>query len=155
MANFDQPRRGSAAANALQSLYNIGGNTTISEWMRTIRWRQSRMQFCRSVVDSLERAWLIKVVGEQCESLPAARQYLGIPATTPAPVPAEPVAPRTAISFRPMQRSRSPMVIRPGAFDFREHPSRIGDDLVAYKGPGGFSGAALENDLDSCRTGRA
>lgn len=133
MANFDHPRRGSAAATALQSLYNVGGKITISEWMRVVKWKQSRMQFCRTVVDSLERAWLIQVSGEQCLTLPAARQYLGIPSSTLAPTQAEPVAPRTAMPFRPMQRSRSPMVIRDGAFDYRNHPSRMGDASVPYR----------------------
>lgn len=142
MANFDMPRAGSAAANALATLYNMGGKGRVSAWLELAGWKQSQLLFCRNVVDRLERCWLIRVEGDVCDVTRAGRDHLGIAPDEPAPVPPVPVGPRYVAPMRPLNvaRVRPPRVMRPGSMDFQTIPSRIANQSVAYKGPGGFAG---------------
>jgi hypothetical protein len=143
MSNHELPRRGSAAATGLITLQGMGGMATVSAWLRAKGWRASRALFFSDVVDRLMRAQLVILEGERFIITNAGYKYLGVKIEGEAEAPATPVGPRYAAPMRALNigRHRPARIIRPGSMDFREIPSRIGDDLVAYKGPRGFSGA--------------
>lgn len=145
MANFELPRRGSVAANALSALHSIGGTASIRTLMRVTSTKKTRSDFCHLVVDRLVRSSLINEAGDELQLTDEGKRYLGSFAK-PEDEPSGPVvAPRYVPPFRARtQRSACATVFRAGAFDYRDHPSRIGDDRVDYKGPTGYSGATTE-----------
>lgn len=130
MANRDLPRRGSRPANALSSLLSMGGKATVSELYRLAGKAISRNDFEMLVVEQLTFYGLIKNAGGEVALTDAGRAYLGV--AKPAEVYVGKVAePRVGTGFKPL-RARSAMVIREGAFDYRNFPSRIGDTYLPF-----------------------
>ena len=145
MANHELPRRGSAAATGLITLQGMGGMAMVSAWLRAKGWRASLALFHSDVVDRLVRAQLVVVEGQRLIITDAGYKYLGITVGGNADAPAAaPTGPRYAAPKRTLDvgRHRPARVIRPGSMDYRDIPSRMGDELVPYRGPIGFSGAA-------------
>jgi hypothetical protein len=143
MVNCDHPRRGTAAANAVGALHSIGGTASIRTLMKVTGTKKTRAEFCQSVVDRLVRSSLVNEVGDELQLTDEGKRYLGHIAK-PEEAPAGPVvAPRYVHPIQPLnlRRHRPARVIRDGSLDFRAAPSLIGDQVVAYKGPGGFAGA--------------
>ena len=146
MASHELPRKGSAAANGLITLNGMGGVAPAATWRRTAGWKGTAHQFKANVVERLLLSGLISENDIQYVVTAAGRKFLGLTQDADDEQLGVPAGPRHApspLSRAPLGRSRSPMVIRDGAFDYRDHPSRIGDDRLAYKGPGSFAGAAL------------
>jgi len=141
MANRELPRRESASHLALRALQNIGGVAAVSEIMRVRDWRGTQIGFCRDVIDRLERCGLINVVGAMCTVSDAGRQYMGIPVAS-VPVAGVPVASRYVAPMRELdvRRLRSAGPIRTGALDYQNIPSRMGAEVVSYKGALGAAG---------------
>ena len=147
MANRQLPRKGSAAANGLVTLHGMGGVAPAAKWQRIAGWKGTGYQFHANVIDRLLLSGLIVANDIQYVVTDAGFIFLGVKSDADDGQPGVPVGPRYApppLSRAPRGRSRSPMVIRDGAFDYRDHPSRIGDERLAYKGPGSFAGAALQ-----------
>lgn len=147
MANHELPRKASAAANGLVTLHGMGGVAPAATWRRTANWKGTDYQFNANVVERLLLSGLISENDIQYVVTDAGRKFLGLTRDADVAQPGVPAGPRYApspLSRAPRGRSRSPMVIREGAFDFRGIPSRIGEELVAYRGPTGFSGASRE-----------
>lgn len=130
MASRNLPRRGSRPANAMSSLLSIGGKATVSTLYRIAGKAISRNDFDMLVVEQLVFYGLIKQDGDEIELTEAGRTYLGVsrPAETYVGKAAEP---RVGNGFKPL-RARSAMVIRDGAFDYRNFPSRIGDTYLPF-----------------------
>ena len=147
MASHERPRKGSAAANGLVNLHSMGGVAPALKWQRIAGWKGTSFQFGANVINRLLLAGLIAANDIQYVVTDAGLKFLGVKGIEEVEQPGVPVGPRYApppLSRAPRGRSRSPMVIRDGAFDYRDHPSRIGDERLAYKGPGSFAGAALQ-----------
>lgn len=130
MANRDLPRRGSRPANALASLLSLGGKATIAAWYRAASFGITRLEFDLLVVERLVVDGLIKKEDDQVELTEAARVFLGVEKPAEAYVGKLP-APRVGNGFKPL-RARSAMVVRDGAMDYRNYPSRIGDVYLPF-----------------------
>ncbi|KQV78488.1 hypothetical protein ASD15_22000 [Massilia sp. Root351] len=155
MANHQLPRKGSAAANGLVTLHGMGGVAPAVKWQRIAGWKGTGYQFHANVIDRLLLSGLVVVNDIQYIVTDAGLKFLGLKGDHEGEQPGVPAGPRYApspLSRAPRGRSRSPMVIREGAFDFRNHPSRIGDERLAYRGPGSFAGAALHAAAGSERS---
>jgi hypothetical protein len=144
MANHEMPRRGSAPANALVTLHSIGGSATLAVWARARLWKGTISQFELNVIERLIRANLVAVREKNYSVTDDGMAYLGFSKDQPEEAPAEPVPSRYVHPIQPLNlaRHRPQRVIRAGAMDFRAAPSLIGGQVVAYKGPGSFSGVA-------------
>lgn len=144
MSNHDLPRRGSSPHICLSALNNIGGTASMQALMKVRNWNGPAARFRLDVVDRLALAGLIAIVGEQCAVTPAGRAYLGIKQVQidgPAAVAA---GPRYVAQMRPLNIARHYPVgmIRPGSLDYRDIPSKIGHERVAYRGPVSMAGDA-------------
>lgn len=136
MANHNLPRRESSVHQALQALQNMGGRAHFPRWMAMVGWVGKQQYFCRDVLGRLERAGLVCTDGEYGVVTPDGRAYLGVPEpefTTTLSVPAGPRyrAPHAPLNAR---RHQPPRPIRDGSLDFRNIPTRIADERLAYKG---------------------
>lgn len=136
MSVYRLPRHGSLAQVALRGLHSIGGSATLATWHRAAAAELSASEFANRVLSPLSRHALISVEGN-CVITPAGRAMLGEQVT--ADVDAEPAQlaqPRSVPPFRPLQRSsKSAIVYREGAFDYRDSPSLIGGQRVPYRTP--------------------
>lgn len=137
MANFLAPRRGSAAAIGLNSLHGLGNIARVSAWTRQMAWLGSDRQFLRNVIEPSVRAGLVRLEGDLCEMTPAGLEYLGFAPKKAAEPAREPVAPMYRPDWRDTprgnNRQRAGHLARPGSFDYRDIPSRIGQERLAYK----------------------
>lgn len=135
-AHHAGPRAGSRAYIALEVLHSIGGHATASTWMDNVKW--TLMVRAQSVWDNVVASLLnTRLIYQRANVYIVSDDglaWLGIAADAP-PLEARPVAgPRYAPSDRPLSAKHIPDVrmMREGAFDYRDIPSRIGDQYVAH-----------------------
>ena len=135
MANHELPRRDSAAHVGLRALHNIGGHALIAAWMRVLNWKTKQAGFCSAVVDRLERAGLISVVGAVCTVTAAGRAYLGVATEVLEENPAPPVGPRYVAPMRALNLSKHfpPRPLRPEGNEYRSIPSLMAGQRVEYR----------------------
>lgn len=129
------PRVNSWAYLALRQLHQDGGETNLGDWMASIGWRLQQWRFRQDVVELLAGLGLIQNAGAVLKVTASGLEFLGEATVPPARekpsiVPGKYVAPMRPLSLKNMPR---PCVVRPGAFDYRDIPSRHGDTLVPYK----------------------
>ncbi|MBY0240760.1 MAG: hypothetical protein K2X55_15725 [Burkholderiaceae bacterium] len=117
---------------------------TAAAWARSRGWKGNTNQFEQNVIERLLRANLVAVREKNYCVTADGLAYLGF-AKAPhqddvkqMPAPSRYVHPVQPLNLK---RHRPARVIRAGSMDFRAAPSLIGDQVVAYKGPGSFSGA--------------
>lgn len=125
------PRRGSRSYRALAALFE--GPMIQATWMEMSGFDQSRAEFQRDVVQMLLRWQLVAKHGEHYLLLDAGLQYLGVSRQVQdpgAPAPGRYVPPMQPLSAR---HRHAPCVVRPGAFDYRDIPSRCADIHVPFK----------------------
>lgn len=148
MANHDMPRRGGAAHAALVTLHAIGGRAGMPSWMRIIGWRGTVAQFTTNVVEPLCRAQLVEVF-ESHTPLPQVKitdlglSRLGIAVVREPEAPRAPVGAPYVGPARPLKlkKLRPEHLARPGSFDYRDIPSRMGSERVPFK-----TGLVLDGD---------
>ena len=148
MANHEMPRRGGAAHAALITLHGIGGCVYVHAWKRVISWKGTHTQFASNVIESLLRAQLIELLNSHT-ALPQvkvtgvglARLGVGVVREVEAPrapVGAPYVGPDRALNVKKL---RPEHLARPGSFDYRNIPSRMGAERVPFK-----TGLVLDGD---------
>lgn len=129
------PRQGSAAHTSLRRLHAVGGSATQSVWYEVTGLDLTEREFANRVVSPLLRHGLV-ADGMAYAITPAGRALIGEPLPAAADVHAEVAQPRTAPPFKPLQRSsKSAIVYRDGAFDYRNSPSLMGGQRVPYRTP--------------------
>lgn len=131
MSKHDLPRRGSRPANALLLLHSLGGRATIAALYRVAGKSLTRTCFDMLVIEQLVFYGLIENGTAEVQLTDAGRSYLGVAKPVEVWVGKVP-EPRTGNGFKPL-RARSAMVFREGAFDYRNHPSKMGGIEVPYK----------------------
>jgi hypothetical protein len=130
------PRRDSMAFAGLQTLFNIGGVATSDAWREAAGSVLTAYQFQTRVINVLKLHGLVDP-GATHSITDAGRTTLGEPTLAKAPSFGDVAQPRTARPFSPMKsRSRSSMVYREGAFDYRQYPSLAGGQRIPYKADG-------------------
>jgi len=131
LAKHNLPRRGTRAANALVTLFAAGTSLPAATLALRAGWTRSFVQFEEDVVGKLCAAGLARIGHKGIEITKAGQRFVVREMPTESKYQGVPAAPRTAIVGRP-QRSRSPMVLRDGALDYRNFPSRFGDTYVPF-----------------------
>lgn len=130
--NRKGPIRTSRAYRALVALADCGAMIE-SDWMAMSSFEQPRSQFSRDVVQMLVRWKLVQQHGNEYRIVEAGLRYIGkLPeaADPGAPTPGRYVRPMQPLSAknRPTQRPS-----RPGAYDYRDIPSRHANESVPFK----------------------
>jgi hypothetical protein len=126
------PRAGSRAYLALQFLHQVGPLDT-KDWMNHASVSKSAVKFDHEVTGPLTRWKFVDVneCGVFCITQ-AGRDFLD--EREPEPVRQEPVTGRYVHPIQPLSaRHRPQRPMRPGAFDYREIPSRCASVSVPYK----------------------
>ncbi len=129
------PRRGSTSHTSLRRLHAIGGTATQAAWRQVAGFDLTEREFANRVVSPLVRHGLV-ADGVVYAITPAGRALIGEPLPAVDVAPAEIAQPRTVMPFKPLQRSsKSAIVYRDGAFDYRNSPSLMGGQRVPYRAP--------------------
>ncbi|SDH05561.1 MULTISPECIES: hypothetical protein [unclassified Duganella] len=131
MAAFHMPRRGTAAYNAVVTLYAARAPLSAAALATRSGWKRGAVQFEDEVIGSLCAVGLAVITPKGIEITRAGNKFVG-PKDAEPEYEGIPAAPRVGEGFRPL-RSRSPMVIRAGALDYRDIPSMMGGVQVPYK----------------------
>jgi hypothetical protein len=126
------PRRGTFPANTLIALFAARTTVRPVTLMARVGWTRGRIQFEQEVVNALCGAGLARIVRNGIEITKDGLRFAEGPEPAEVKYIGELAAPRTAIVNRPL-RSRSAMVLRPGAMDYRDIPSMMGGVQVPYK----------------------
>ena len=125
------PRRDSHPYRALEILAKHGGLATATAWFDLAGTTSTAYQFQVRAINPLLKANLISY-GLAYEITPVGRAWLGQEPVTKSEAPQQIVQPRQQAPFRELNRSRSAQVYRPGAFDYRNYPSRVGDVFIPF-----------------------
>lgn len=131
MAPRHGPRTDSRAYFALQQLHNYGGTVIVQEWIVAVGWQATMGVFDRQVIGPLLQHGLIVKRGVDLVITGRGKAYIGAADPVPEPVitPGTYVPPMRALAAKYMPRLA---VIRPGALDYRDIPSRMGDLLIPH-----------------------
>jgi len=142
MSEHRIPRAGGIARVALRELQELGGIASADEWRSTLVSRLSPRQFAERVTSTLKRHGYVEGNDNEYEITDAGRVMLGMRVASAAKSKLQIATPRTAHPFKPLQpRSKSAIVYREGAFDYRNHPSLAGEQRIPYK-----AGTVTENE---------
>ena len=135
MSAYRVPRAGTRPDIALRKLFQLGGRTDLTTWMHVVAWSGTITSFERDIVNSLTRCNVVRIEAGQYVVTQRGREYVG-PAAAAATSTAGQVAgpryvPSTApLSARHMARAG---LVREGALDYAQIPSRYGSQRVAHK----------------------
>ncbi len=132
MANFDLPRKGSAAACALVTMHAMGGTVTVPSWTRVIGWKGTHSHFHQNVIGRLERTGLIRVDGDLWIVTNAGLKFLGVVVNDPTAVPSAPAGSRYVAPKRTLGAATH-FSTRADAFEYRGIPSLMGGHRVEYR----------------------
>lgn len=127
------PRADSRAYNVLVKLIVDGGEKHAADLRRACGGNLTPSEFQNTVLSRLQRLGFIRISETAAVVITGAgRCYIHPPAVVPEPerviVPARYVAP-----MAPLAKRVRLLVIRDGAFDYRNVPSRHGDQRIAFK----------------------
>jgi hypothetical protein len=128
------PNAGSRAYLALMELHKAGGQVEAADFMKAADWAASPGHFDRMVVKPLERFRLVFRRGTLLVLSDGGLAFLG--AAGAVPMPEQVVTPGAGTyEMRPLAARNMPRmaVMRPGALDYRDIPSRCSNISVAYK----------------------
>lgn len=130
-----QPKRDTSVAKALAALHQLGGAAPLMVWANACTWRAATCKFTDDIVGSLLSTRTVYLDNDVYKITWAGLAYLGV-APDPEPAPPAPVAgPRYVAPIRALTcKNNWRDVARDGALDYRDIPSRIGDELVEYGG---------------------
>lgn len=144
MANFELPRRGSSPHLFLTALNNIGGEASVQTLMSVRNWKGRIALFRADILARLTRCDLVVAVNDQVAITNAGRKYLGVKVEGEEAYVGQLPGPRYAPPMRPLNiaRHRAPAPMRDGALDYMNIPSRMGAEVVCYKGALGAIGAS-------------
>lgn len=127
------PNAGSRAYLALVGLHKAGGQVNAADFMKAADWAASPAHFDRMVVKPLEHFRLMFRRGDLLVLSDSGLAFLGAAGVVPMPEQVTAPAP-CAYQMRPLAVRNMPRlaVMRPGALDYREIPSRIGDLCIPH-----------------------
>jgi hypothetical protein len=127
------PNAGSRAYLALVELHKAGGQVEAADFMKAAGWTASPGRFDQMVVKPLERFRLVFRRGTLLVLSDGGLAFLGAAGAVPMPEPVVTPAAGTYV-MRPLAARNMPRlpVMRPGALDYREIPSRMGDLCIPH-----------------------
>ncbi len=137
------PRAGSHAFRNLQKLHAIGGQASALEWTRAAGWTEGLVEFEIKIIRVLTKHNHVFKRGDVCILTDGGMEHIGASASVEPYIGlvAGPgyVAPMRTLSARYRPRLLS---TRDGALDYRDIPSRHGDQLIEYGTGLNIAGAA-------------
>lgn len=131
MGKYSFPRKGTAAANVLATLHKAGAPVSVARLLARSGSKRGFTQFNDEVVGLLCVRGLARATPAGIEITNEGCNYVNRQSANEPALEGIPAAPRVARGFRPLQ-SRSPMVIRDGAMDYRDIPSMMGGVRYDY-----------------------
>lgn len=135
MMAISAPGAGTRAYIGLEKLNQAGGSLSTLSWARAFGWSGSYSTFMTAVINPLLAREMVFLYHDHYKITEAGRARLGI-AVDDAPVSAPTLAGAAyAPTPRPLSAknmTRMPLT-REGALDYRDIPSRVGDQLIAHK----------------------
>lgn len=144
MSNHQGPRAGSRAYIVLDHLFRRAHvSANISDVRRAAAPNLSPGEFDCLVLTSLSRFGFIVEIDGTLAITPAGIRYMQPPVVESGPAP-EVVAPRYVAPMRTLAPRVRLTVIREGMFDYRNVPSRHGDQRIAFKPGFQLDGATQE-----------
>ena len=134
-------RVGSRAFIALVKLHGLGGQTSLADWMGHVGFLSPVKQFKADIVNILKVRGKIFERNDVYHISDAGLVHIGVAVDAAPVVPALPAPSRRApprSELRPQNITRLALM-REGALDYRNIPSRIGDQLVPHGSKPGAS----------------
>jgi hypothetical protein len=134
MRTLPGPRAGSRAYAAMQTLCALGGSASAATWMKAGLWKTTVFDFDRTVIAPLTLDKHIHERNDLHILTDGGMVHIGEMEPPVAPVGVV-AGPRCAPPIRPLSSQHLVRVrsMRVGSFDYRNVPSRHGDQLVAFK----------------------
>ena len=135
MSIYRVPRAGTRPDIAVRKLLQLGGRAELTTWMHAVSWSGTITSFERDIVNSLTRCHVVRIEAGQYAVTQRGRDYAG-PAVGAATSTAGQVAgPRHVPSRAPLsvRHSARAGLVREGALDYAQIPSRYGSQRVAHK----------------------
>lgn len=129
------PRAGTRPDLAFRKLAQLGGRAGLHGWMNAIAWTRPITAFEREIVNSLMRCHVVRCEAGDYVVTEKGWDFVGRAAATKA-APAGQIAgpryvpPKALLSSRHMARAG---LVREGALDYAQIPSRYGSQRVAHK----------------------
>ena len=134
-----KPRKGSGAYLALKALHSLEGQALVARWHATAIAtgvaRASRLDEWDGIVQTLIKTGMVFRRQDQFSISDEGLEWLGVPAEVVPRDPPEAAPARYTPPMRPLSAKHrvNLRAMREGAFDYRDIPSRHGDELVAYR----------------------
>lgn len=129
------PRAGTRPDLAFRKLVQLGGRAGLHGWMNVISWTRPITAFEREIVNSLMRCHVVRREAGDYVVTQKGWDFVGRP-TQDKVAPAGQVAgPRYAPSKAPLSARHMARagLVREGALDYAQIPSRYGSQRVAHK----------------------
>lgn len=135
MSVYRVPRVGTRPDIAVRKLLQLGGRADLNDWMRAIGWSGTITSFERDIVNSLTRCHLVRIEAGQYAITQRGRDYAGPVAGAVTSTAGQVAGPRHVPSKAPLSARHSARagLVREGALDYAQIPSRYGSQRVAHK----------------------
>lgn len=129
-------RPGTKTNEALRKLFALGGIATMLEWRTALKWRETIRAFDQDVIFVLVQHEMIYRRRNNWHITDLGKQAIGIdPLSTCGggdlvPAPVIPLLNAAPLSRPSLTKS---IPIRDGSMDYRDIPSRIGNNLLSHR----------------------
>lgn len=135
MSVYRVPRAGTRADIAVRKLLQLGGRADLNDWMRAIGWIGTITSFERDIVNSLTRCHVVRIEAGQYAVTQRGRDYAGPVVGTATSTAGQVAGPRHVPSKALLSDRHSARagLVREGALDYAQIPSRYGSQRVAHK----------------------
>ena len=135
MSVYRVPRAGTRPDIAVRKLLQLGGRADLNGWMRAIGWSGTITSFERDIVNSLTRCNVVRIEAGQYVVTQRGREYAGPSAAAATSTAGQVAGPRYVPSKEPLSARHMARagLVREGALDYAQIPSRYGSQRVAHK----------------------
>ena len=135
MSIYRVPRAGTRPDIAVRKLLELGGRADLNDWMRAIGWNGTITSFERDIVNSLTRCHVVRIEAGQYAVTQRGRDYAGPVVGAATSTAGQVAGPRNGPSKAPMSARHSARagLVREGALEYAQIPSRYGSQRVAHK----------------------
>ena len=135
MSVYRVPRAGTRPDIAVRKLLQLGGRADLNDWMRAIGWIGTITSFERDIVNSLTRCHVVRIEAGQYAITQRGRDYAGPVVGAVTSTAGQVAGPRHVSSKVPLSARHSARagLVREGALDYAQIPSRYGSQRVAHK----------------------
>lgn len=129
------PRAGTRPDLAFRKLVQLGGRVGLHGWMNAIAWTRPITGFEREIVNSLMRCHVVRREAGDYVVTEKGWDFIGRATATKAAPTGQVAGPRHVPSKAPLSARHMARagLVREGALDYAQIPSRYGSQRVAHK----------------------